>query len=370
MAKVLFLVNQDGTLFNFRRELVFELLNRGDDIYINSPYGEKLEPFIEKGAHFIDLKMDRRGVNIFKELSVVFNYLRTIRKVKPDVVLTYTSKCSVYGGLVCRIIGVPYIINNCGLFDPNRFGKWMDIFLNLCYKLTYSKAACLMYQNKVERDYLNSKVSGKPHYRLLPGSGVNLSRFQPVEYPEDDVIKFMIICRIQKEKGIEEYLKAAQIIKQKYLKTEFHILGGYDEDYRKEVEDAQNNGYVIYHGAVSDVRPYLKEMHCVVNPSYHEGMSNVILEGNALGRPAIASDCMGCNDIITHGFNGLLAKVADADDLAKQIEAFILMPFEEKKKMGVNARKHVEEHFDRQIVTNTYIEEIERITSVVEDVVK
>lgn len=363
MAKVLFLVNQDGTLFNFRRELVFELLDKGYEVYINSPYGPKLDPFLEKGAKFIDLKIDRRGVNIFKEAKVVLDYFRIIRKVKPDVVLTYTSKCSVYGGLVCSFLRVPYIINNCGLFDPNRFGKWMEIFLNICYKLTYSKAACLMYQNKTEQDYLNSKVSGKPHYRLLPGSGVNLDRFQPVEYPADGVIKFVIICRIQKEKGIEEYLSAAKTIKTKYPNTEFHIIGGYDEYYQKAVEDAQQNGYVIYHGAVPDVRPYVQEMHCVVNPSYHEGMSNVILEGNALCRPAIASDCMGCNDIITHGYNGLLARVADAEDLTNQIEHFVLLSYEEKKKMGENARRNVEGNFDRTIVTNAYLEEIERITT-------
>lgn len=363
MAKILFLVNQDGTLFNFRRELVFELLEQGHDVYINSPYGKKLEPFIERGAHHIDLQIDRRGVNIFKEAKVVIDYFHILRQVKPDVVLTYTSKCSVYGGLVCTIMHIPYIINNCGLFDPNRFGWWMDVLLNILYKLTYSKAACLMYQNKVERDFLNSKVIGHPHYRLLPGSGVNLERFQLVSYPADGVLKFVIICRIQKEKGIEEYLSAAEMIKQKYHNTEFHILGGYDEDYQQAVEAAQAKGYVIYHGAVSDVRPYLENVHCLINPSYHEGMSNVILESNALGRPAIASDCMGCNDIISDGYNGFLAKVADANDLFRQIERFILLTHKEREMMGKNARKRVEEHFDRCIVTNAYVEEINDIVS-------
>ena len=363
MAKILFLANQDGTLFNFRRELVFELLDNGHDVYINSPYGKKLDPFIERGAHHIDISFDRRGVNLLKEARVVFNYFRIIRKVKPDVVLTYTSKCSVYGGLVCSVMRVPYIINNCGLFDPNRFGWWMDALLNVLYKLTYSKAACLMYQNKVERDFLNNKVFGHPHYRLLPGSGVNLDRFKFVEYPKEGVLKFVIICRIQKEKGIEEYLAASKIIKQKYKNTEFHVIGGYDEDYQKEVEDAQAKDYIIYHGPVADVRPYLEQMHCLINPSYHEGMSNVILESNALGRPSIASDCMGCNDIISNGYNGFLVKVADADDLARQIERFILLSHDERSTMGMNARKHVEEQFDRHIVTDAYVEEINDITS-------
>lgn len=363
MAKILFLVNQDGTLFNFRRELVFELLDKGHEIYINSPYGKKLEPFLERGAHHIDLKIDRRGVNLFKEAKVVMDYIRILHQVKPDIVLTYTSKCSVYGGLVCTIKRVPYIVNNCGLFDPDRFGWWMDVLLNILYKLTYSKTACLMCQNKVERDFLNSKVAGHPHFRLLPGSGVNLERFQPMAYPEDGVLKFCIICRIQKEKGIEEYLSAAKYIKLKYPNTEFHIIGGYDEDYQMKVEAAQAKGYVIYHGAVADVRPYLKEMHCLINPSYHEGMSNVILESNALGRPAIASDCMGCNDIVSDGYNGFLAKVADANNLAKQIERFILLSHEERKVMGENARKRVEAQFDRNIVTKAYIDEINDIIS-------
>ena len=359
--KVLFLVNQDGTLFNFRRELVFELLERGYDVYISSPYGPKLDPFINKGAHLIEIKFDRRGINVFREAKVVWDYFRLMRKVRPDVVLTYTSKCSVYGGFVCTLKKIPYIINNCGLFDPNRFGKWMDRFLNISYRITYSKAACLMCQNITEQNYLNARVSGKPHYRLIPGSGVNLSRFQPTDYPSDDTTRFVLICRIQKEKGIEEYLAAASYIKPLYPNTEFHILGNYDEDYHKEVEDAESKGYVKYHGAVADVIPYLKNMHCLVNPSYHEGMSNVILEANAMCRPAIASDCMGCNDIITHNYNGLLVNVADATDLAKKIEMFINLPYKDKVQMGLNARYNVEENFDRMIVTNCYVEEIERI---------
>lgn len=209
---------------------------------------------------------------------------------------------------------------------------------------------------------MNTLLHNKVHYRLLPGSGVNLIKFQPVEYPQSDIITFLMICRIQKEKGIEEYMYAAKKLSMKYKNVRFELLGGFDEDvYRSQVNELVDKGCLYYYEPVNCVIPFLNNAHCVVNPSYHEGMSNVLLEAAASARPSVASDCSGCNDIIIDGVNGVLAKVADKEDLTTAIEKIILMTEADRRQLGLNGRKIVEEKFDRNIVINAYLEEIERI---------
>ena len=250
-----------------------------------------------------------------------------LKKEKPDVVLTYTTKCSIYGGIVCRLLNIPSIINNSGLIDPNRIGKGFGTLVKFLYKLGFSRAACMMYQNTSEQEMLNGLLKNKVRHILLPGSGVNLQRFKQLDYPSEMQTNFLMICRIQKEKGIEEYLYAASLLKPLYPNANFWILGGYEEDYKKQVNKLVQDGVVSYYEPVKNVIPYIEKSHCVVNPSYHEGMSNVLLEASASGRPSIASDCPGCNDIVKNESNGFLVKVADANDLKEKMESFINLPY-------------------------------------------
>ena len=184
-----------------------------------------------------------------------------------------------------------------------------------------------------------------------------------MSYPKDGECNFLMICRIQKEKGIEEYLRAASVLKSKYNNANFWILGGFDEDYHSQIDELEKNGVLSYYEPVKDVRPFIEKAHCIVNPSYHEGMSNVLLEAAASGRPAIASDCPGCNNIVSDGISGFLAKVADANNLTAQMERFIQLPQETKQQMGLSGRKIVEDRFDRKIVINAYLDEIGKIVN-------
>lgn len=350
-------------LTNFRRELILRLLNDGYKVTLACDYEEEYDDFSRAGVKYIKVPIDRRGANPIKEFRLLRSYFKIIKKQRPDVVLTYTTKSSVYGGMACRILKIPYIINNSGLFDPARIGKLFGAFLDMLHRLAYSKTACLMYQNKSEMEVLNKVLNNKVPYRLIPGSGVNLERFSPLAYPEEGITRFIMICRIQKEKGIEEYLEAATALKKKYNNVEFHILGSFDENYRERVLSMDKLGVIVYHEPVPDVRPFLQKSHCVVNPSYHEGMSNVLLEAAASARPCITSDCPGCNDIVDDGVNGYLAEVRNTQDLSNKLERFFQLPYEEKKTMGLRGRDKVEKGFDRNIVIDAYLEEINKIMS-------
>ena len=363
MAKktVLFLVNKDNVIYNFRRELAFKLLEDGYRVVISCPYGKKLDFLTEKGAEWVDIKIDRRGTSIVTDLKLIRQYYRQIKAIKPDVVLCYTTKCSIYGGLVCQKLHIPYIVNNAGLVE-NKKGL-LEFIMRRLYWAGFKGASCMMYQNEREREYVNEILKNKVPYRDIPGSGVNLHEFPFAEYPSSGKeIIFNYVARIVGFKGIDELLEAAQRIKPKYPQVRFVLYGDYDDDnYRHKVAALEKEGIVEYGGIQLDMKPYITKSHAVIHPSYYEGMTNVILEHGAMGRPAIASDIPGCREGIDEGVSGYTFKVKDVDDLVSKIEKFINLSHQEKVVMGLAARKKMEREFDRDIVTDIYIEEINKI---------
>lgn len=363
MAKktILFLVNKDNVIYNFRRELAFKLLELGYRVVISCPYGKKLDFLTEKGAEWVDIKIDRRGTSVFNDLKLLKKYYTQIKSIKPDVVLCYTTKCSIYGGIVCQKLHIPYIVNNAGLVENDK--GLLEFIMRHLYKIGFEGAACMMYQNEREREYVNAIIGKNVHYRDIPGSGVNLTEFPFAEYPEnDDVIRFNYVARIVGFKGINELLDAAERVKAKHPNAEFVLYGDYDDDsYREKVAKLQDAGFVKYGGIQLDMKPYIKKAHAVIHPSYYEGMTNVILEHAAMGRPAIASDIPGCREGIDEGVSGYTFELKNVDSLVEKIEAFISLSHDDKVAMGKAARAKMEREFDRDIVTRTYVEEIESI---------
>lgn len=197
---------------------------------------------------------------------------------------------------------------------------------------------------------------------MIPGSGVNLKWHTFHQYPIEGLkMVFNFIGRVMKNKGIEEYLETAQTIREKYPQTEFHVLGRCEEHYEEQLKSLQDEGIIVWHGCVPDVRPYIQASWCTIHPSYHEGMANVLLETCAAGRPVITSDINGCKEAVDDGINGFLCKVKDAQDLTEKVERFINTPYKQKVQMGLAARMKVEREFDRNIIVDAYLDEINKI---------
>ena len=172
----------------------------------------------------------------------------------------------------------------------------------------------------------------------------------------------MFISRLIKQKGIEEYLKAAVYFKNRSVGTEFHILGAPEKDYEQKVKVLKEQGTVIYHGRQEDVRPYISKCHCLIHPSFYpEGMSNVILESAATGRPVITTRRPGCQDGVEENVTGFLISSQSTSELIEAIKKFIGLSYREKVKMGIQARKKMEREFDRRIVVKVYMETINKI---------
>lgn len=365
MAKLVLISSKDNNFYNFRSEVILKLHELGHEIVLVCPYGKKIDFFTERGCRFVPLEMDRRGTSFLNDFKLIKGYRKIFKEEKPDIVLAYTGKSSAYGGLVCRWLNIPCIINNAGLVDTKYYSFLVGIVLEILYRIGFRKAACMMYQNTQERDYINRILNNKVHYRDIPGSGVNVSEFSYKEYPENDnVITFNFVGRIVLIKGIEEYLSCAERIKTKYPQTRFLIYGDYDDEvYRAKIEELQSKGIVEYMGVKMDMKPYIAAAHADIHPSYYEGMTNVVLEHSASGRPCIGSNVPGVKEGIDDGVTGYTFEVRNVDSMVSAVEKFILLSHDEKVAMGKYARRKMEREFDRNIVTNIYIEEINRILS-------
>lgn len=206
--------------------------------------------------------------------------------------------------------------------------------------------------------FADKKIAVKKH-SLLPGSGVNLQRFAVLDYPEEETIEFVFISRIMKEKGTDQYLEAAEHIRKKYSNTRFHVCGFCEQTYEQRLKELNDNGTIIYHGMVRDVREVLAKTHCTIHPTYYpEGLSNVLLESAACGRPIITTNRSGCKEVIEDGINGYVVEQKNTQDLIQKIERFIELPWTQKKAMGLAGREKIEKEFDRQIVVDRYMEEV------------
>ncbi|MFW6017079.1 MAG: glycosyltransferase family 4 protein [bacterium] len=362
MKKVLVLVNHDVVIYNFRKELVERLLEEGFEVYISSPYGERIDDLVDMGCHYIEASISRHGTNIIEEFKLLLYYRRIIKEVNPDIVLSYTIKPNIYGGMACRWLKVPYIANITGLGTAVENKCLMQKISIVLYKIAFKNINCVFFQNTENRQFFidNNIALGK--HRLIPGSGVNLDHFYLMEYPPDDTIEFVFISRIMKEKGIEQYLEAAEYIRNKYPKTRFHVCGFCEEDYEEKLKLYEDKGIIKYHGMLRDVRDILKVTHCTIHPSYYpEGMSNVLLESAACGRPIITTDRSGCREIVDDGINGYLIDQRNSEDLINKLEFFLKLSHDIKKEVGLAGRKKIEKEFNRKIVIDAYKREIKLI---------
>lgn len=357
--RVLILANNDGGIWSFRRELV-EKLAKDNEVYFCVPNGEFVQRIKALGATFIDnLLLDRHGTNPIKELKLISFYKKVLREIRPDIVFTYTIKCNAYGGMACASLGVPYVANVTGLGTAIENGGLMQKIGLTLYKMGLRKAQKVFFQNTENRDFMVGHGVVKGAYDMLPGSGVNLNQYNVFPYPKGDTVDFVFIARVMKEKGIDQYLDAAKEIRKSHPETRFHICGFCEQNYEGLLKELNDNGTVIYHGLVSDMTEIYKMISCTIHPTYYpEGLSNVLLESAASGRPIITTDRSGCREVVEDGVNGYVVKQQDSEDLIEKIEKFLSLSVDERKAMGLNGRAKVEREFDRQIVIRKYKEEI------------
>ena len=357
--RVLLLANHFITLYSFRKELINEMVKQGHELYLSLPKSEDNKYFEDLGCHIVETEIDRRGVNPIKDLNLIRFYKKMIPQVNPDIIFSYTIKPNIYGTLasngkyrhVCNITGT-------GATFLKR--SIVSAICELLYRVSVKNCYKVFFQNTGDRDFFIKEGLVKDNYAMLPGSGCNLQQHSFLPLPDYNELRFIFIGRVMKLKGIDQYLQAAETIRKKYPNTKFYIAGWNEQpEYMKLVEEAQKSGWVEYIGFRKDIDNWIEKCHCTILPSHGgEGVPNVLLESAAAGRICIGSKINGTIDVIEDGKTGYLFNTGDGEDLARQIERFILLPAEEKAAMGAAGRKKVEREFDRRIVIDAYLNEL------------
>lgn len=353
---ILVIANNDIGLYKFRKELLQKLIDDGNEVYISLPNGNLVQPMVDMGCKFIETAVDRRGINPVTDLKLFLNYRKMIGKVKPDFIITYTIKPNVYAGIVSAIKHKKYAINITGLGTAfQKQGFFLKLIVML-YKFACKKAHTVIFENcENMKLFLDYRIVKEEQCLLNAGAGVNLEEYPFEEYPPTDKIRFLFVGRIMQEKGIDELFDAAKRIKREYDNVEFDVVGMYEDNYEETVNRLVDDGIINFYGYQQDVKPFVKQSHCFVLPSWHEGMANTNLECGAMGRPIITSNIHGCLEAVVDGKTGYLVEKKNANDLYEKIKRFIELPYDKKVKMGQASHDHIAEVFDKKKVVSDTI---------------
>lgn len=349
--KFLIITNHSYMLWQFRRELIAELMKRGD-VVISMPFVGHEEDFKAMGCRCIDTDVDRRGINPVTDLKLYRFYKRLLKNEQPGMVITYSIKPNIYAGYACKRMGIPYCVNVQGLGTAFQKEPIASV-VTMMYRIALRKARTVFFENKVNaEEFVMRKITPRSQQTILNGAGVNLELYRQQPYPSEEAgIHFLFLGRIMKEKGVDELFEAAKRIKKKYgRRVVFDLVGFFEDEYKETVEKLAADGIVVFHGFQEDPKPFYGMCHCVVLPSYHEGMSNVLLEAAATARALITTDIPGCREAVDDGVNGYLCKKKDIESLTKCMEQFLMLDYENRKYMGLTGRKKMKKEFDKNAI--------------------
>jgi glycosyltransferase involved in cell wall biosynthesis len=283
------------------------------------------------------------------------------RQYKVDVALHYTIKPVIYGSLAARLSGTQNISTLTGLGYAFITPGLVNRVVKGLYRRALRSAKHTFFQNADDRAlFLKNRLVDTGRSGIIAGSGINTDRFAPYPDENEDQLNFLFIGRLLYDKGIIEFFEAARIIRQTYPRAVFNILGGLDDGNPSgvsaiELQEWQQSGHIVYHGQVTDTRPYIAKATAVVLPSYREGLPRVMLEGMSMGKPLITSDVPGCRDTVQDGYNGYLVKVRDAGSLARGIEKMIKLTPAERREMGRRGRELALNRFAEPVIVEEYV---------------
>lgn len=357
--KVALLANDTTYTYNLRLALIKELIKQKYEVYIVAEILKFKDELESIGCHLINIDIGRHGTNPLSDFKLMKQYKKILKQIKPDFVLSYNIKPNVYGGMACKSIKTKFMPNITGLGTALEYPGIMQKITVLLNKIGLKKANTVFFQNSENMTFFKKHkiLSKNTKMVLLPGSGVDLEKHKLMDYPNDKTINFLYIARIMKDKGIDIYLETAKEIKEKYTNTEFHICGYCDDEKYKEIlKQYEKDKIIIYHGEQKDMIPFFEMAHCIVHPSYYpEGMSNVLLEAAAHGRPIICTDRSGCKETVNDNETGYIVPIKNTAEVIKCVEKIISLSNNKRAQMGLNGRKKIEKEFDRKIVVEKYM---------------
>lgn len=363
--RIVIVATAGESLIKFRGNLIKEWIKRGCEVWcisIESP--EEMEEDIKKlGAKYYQVSGSRTGTSISEGFRMINKYKKAFKEIKPDLCFLYMSKPMAFGGIAAIRCGIKRIIVfqtglEIAFYSKGIKNAFLRMVLKTLYKYVHKHCETVFFMcHEDEKKMLKWKLVKEEQVCYVDGSGVNMKHFSRHELPKKASV--LMVARMVWSKGIGEFVEAAKILKNKYPKAEFVLVGGQDENSealsKDELEELKQLPYIDYKGYHNDVRPFLKECSIFVLPSYHEGKGTAILEAQAVGRPIVTTKAPGCSETVIDGYNGFLANTRDAVDLAKKIELLIIDE-NKREEMANNAYEHCKKTFDSEIICKNMCE--------------
>lgn len=372
MKKILLIASLANSLPNFRGDFIAELVNRGFMVFAAAPdISEKVANRLTSlGATPIHFDLDRTGLNPINDFKSIFKLKKIIRDNQIDLVFPYTIKPVVYGSIAASMTKTPVIslITGLGFTFSGASSKanFLQQITKRMYRYALRKNKLVIFQNKDDQQlfFENGILSKNQNTAIVNGSGVNLERYPfRVKKVNSQNVKFVIVARLIKEKGIQLYIDTAAILKKTYPQAEFHVVGGQADppsgvnvELLKQLHDS---GIIVFHGPVNDIPKFLKEMHVFVLPTfYREGVPRSILEALSIGMPIITTNTPGCKETVIPDKNGFLIPPKNIDPLIDTCRYFLEHPTSIEK-MGKQSRKLAEEKFDVDLINQFLVAHID-----------
>lgn len=359
-------INTSWNIYNFRSGLLKALQKEGYRIVAIAPWDSYVEKLEAMGVEHREIKINNKGINPFEDAKLIYDIYRLYQEVSPDVALHYTIKPNIYGAIAAGILGIPVISNISGLGTVFLNDKLSSKIARLLYRFALRFPQKVFFQNRDDRAlFIANKLVQKNKTDLIPGSGIDTTKFIPLQHPhtnQNRSIRFLLIARLVKDKGVLEYVEAAKAFLD-VANVSFDILGPFYPGNptavsERQMQRWQEEGIVGYLGERDDVASVIAQHDCIVLPSYREGLSRVLLEAASMAKPIITTDVPGCREIVEDGVNGYLCQPKSADSLAEQMRKIIKLQPEEREEMGKRGREKVMDEFDEKLVIKKYLEAV------------
>lgn len=355
--KILIITNHSYMLYRFRKELIQKLLE-DSEVVISTPFVGHETDLKELGANCIKTEVDRRSINPFTDLKLLHTYKTILKQEKPDLVITYSIKPNIYAGYLCGKMKIPFCANVQGL--GTAFQKaLLSNLVTVMYRTAFRKVETVFFENQANAQaFVRRRILPAKKEVVLSGAGINLEEYRYRQYPDNEKVHFLYLGRIMKEKGMDELFAAVEQLRKNGCEFVLDLVGFFEDEYKKQVEQLQSEGVVRFYGFQENPKPYYAQTDCVVLPSYHEGMSNVLLEAAASGRAIITTDIPGCREAVDNGKSGMLCKVKSTDSLYKAMKRFTELSREKRELLGKAGREKMEREFDKKKVVEETVKVI------------
>ena len=365
--RVALFANASWNIWNFRMGLVGAIQAAGHDVCIIAPEDDYTHKITEAGLAYYPVKMSTKGADPIQDLSIIFQVRKILKSASVDTVLQFTIKPNIYGTLAAHLLGIPVINNVSGLGTVFIRKGLISSIAKQLYAFAFRFPYKVFFQNTDDQAlFIKEGWVKKEKTWVLPGSGVDLNKFQPRVHEQQTPLQFLMIARLIRDKGVNEYAEAARILKHKGSNAVFRLVGFTDFESPYGISESLLNSWmtedvVRYEGFTDDSASLIHSADVIVLPSYREGTSKVLLEALASGKPLVATDVPGCRETIIAGENGFLCQSQNSQSLADSMQKMLDMPAEKQKDFAVKSREIAERTFDERLVWNQYLKVISEI---------